>query len=191
MKNKKRIKYKQIVITMAKAKILKATTRGRMGLKGKGKGLGKGKASSRPGAGAPKPTWAKYLMTIIVVALIAFTVFYIIQLSRSSFGGGARKEGYADPTKVVLLHSDTCPHCKDFLPVFEEAQRDPQFASVVFEETETRSDKAKQYLGSLSGVPTVLVLGQDGTPVTSLVGKRTLEVFKKELKDAIASPPQA
>ena len=167
---------------MAKAKILKATTRG-SAMRGKRFAS----TPARQGPAGARATWAKYLMTIIVVALIAFTVFYIIQLSRGSF---ARKEGFADPSKVVLLHSNTCPHCKDFLPVFEEVQRDPQFASVVFEEAETSSEKASQYMGSLSGVPTVLVIGPNGAPVSSLVGKRTIEVFKKELQDALASSPQ-
>jgi thioredoxin-like negative regulator of GroEL len=134
-------------------------------------------------SGNDNPSWAKYLITIVIVVLIAFTVFYIVQISKSAFNN--KEERYTNPQKVVLLHSNTCPHCKDFLPIFDQARMSMQSAGIVFEDHETHTPQAQQYMGSLSGVPTVMVFDSDGTPVTSLVGKRSASQLTTELTNAL------
>lgn len=145
------------------------------------------KTSTNVGTAGRKSEWSKWVLITILVALIALTLFYVYQLTKQSL---KKKEGFENnqkPAQVILVHSPTCPHCRDFLPIFQAVQGKTVNVfgkDVVLSEVE--ASQAGELMSYVSGVPSVLIKDSNGVVVHTITGKRNETEFIDEVKTALA-----
>jgi thiol-disulfide isomerase/thioredoxin len=127
-----------------------------------------------------------YLYVAIGVMLVAFAVYYGMKLWKSK----EHFEEAAPESKVTLIYSESCGHCRNFLPVFEEicGKKDELFPKLKLTCSKFTSGDAgaAAYSSKVSGVPAIFITAPDGNE-THLVGYRTKEVFIKDIENAITS----
>lgn len=125
-----------------------------------------------------------YLYIAIGVMLVAFVVYYLVQLWKPK----EHFEAAAAEGKVTLIYSQTCTHCQTFLPVFDEvcAQKAELFPTIKFSCSKyTSSDaEAAAYASKVSGVPAIFITSPDGKE-THLVGSRSKDIFVSDIKSAL------
>lgn len=125
----------------------------------------------------------KYLLVLVLVILLGFTVMYIVNIVKYSknlekFADVVSQEAGTSKTKeFVLLHSSTCGHCKEFMlkwdPIVGNMTNEVS-SNVSFAKYEQSTPGAGKYLYnddgfSINGFPTVVYV-ENGKMKDSLVG---------------------
>lgn len=121
------------------------------------------------------------LVAIVSIVILYFVVQYLWQLSK-------KKEGYSDPKAVelILIYNPQCPHCRDFMPIFESMKsrsKDLFVKPVVMTQMEAKD--AGSLMNYVSGVPCVIVRNADGKVITTITGKRTETAFIQQVNQAL------
>lgn len=136
----------------------------------------------------PSAVNMKQVMMLLIVVLVAFTLFYAFKIF-SMKAWGAEKFTEEDSWKVVLIYSDGCPHCVRFKPTFDAvaSQKDSLFAGKKIEFVKIPAAEAGAYADHASeGIPATLV-EKNGVvvPTASMVGNMKEDVFVAKLKEVV------
>lgn len=131
-------------------------------------------------AGKPSSSPSALLYVAIGVMLAAFLVYYLVQLWKP------REHFEAAPAKVTLIYSESCGHCHNFLPVFDEVcqKKDELKLKISCQKFQGSDPGAAEYASKVSGVPAIFITDAKGKE-THLVGFRTKEQFIDELTKTV------
>lgn len=149
---------------------------------------------------ANKPSGAnmKQIMMVMVIILVAFTFFYAVRMFGMQAWIAPTTEKFSEQQaadqksfKVILVYSDSCPHCRTFKPTFDEvaSQSASLFSGVQvsFVKVDATTDEAAKYAQYASdGIPATLI-EKNGTidGNLSMVGNMDKAVFVDRLKAAL------
>lgn len=146
---------------------------------------------------ANKPSGAnmKQIMMVMVIILVAFTFFYAVRMLGMQTWIAPPLEKFSEQEqpafKVILIYSDSCPHCRTFKPTFDEVASQsstmlPQ-VQVTFIKIDATTEQAAKYAQYASnGIPATLI-EKNGTVDAnlSMVGNMDKSVFVDRLKAAL------
>lgn len=136
-------------------------------------------------------TWSndrvvKIVMLIALISLVAFSVMYIVNIQSSTKKLEAFNNN-APAARVVYVHSESCPHCVKFTPVFDEFAKKSSIPGVTFEKYEHRQEAAAGYLNYVAGFPTVLVFDSGSNLIDLQVGSADESRFAAFVTNAVAT----
>lgn len=145
----------------------------------------------------PPSQATKHLLLLLVVILLAFTIFYAFKV----FGGSAWVqspiEKFSEEEKtaftVKLVYSDGCGHCREFKPKFDAVAESIKatYPDINVKFVKTPAEQVGPYAKFASdGIPAVLFIkGAESPdnvdPSLSLVGNMDQTVFEGKVKSFI------
>jgi thioredoxin-related protein len=136
------------------------------------------------------PEWTNYFLIAAILALVFFSIVYIINISRISTKTNEHfDQNVVAPKKVeysvTLVYSHNCGHCthfkKDTWANFNPSVIFPD--QIVTKKEVTAAEKGSN-LPDVQGVPTIFV-SKDNSVIGTIVGFRDLDAFVLELKKLI------
>lgn len=122
------------------------------------------------------PTNSTQLIRVFLIAalivLISYTIYLLFTMQ---CGAKPSKEGFmsgkSETYYLIYIYSSSCPHCKTFMPIFEDAAKDLSKRNIKTLKFEASEEGAQQYLDMVHGFPTVLLF-KDDTYVKNFVGSQ-------------------
>lgn len=123
------------------------------------------------------PKTSTQLIRVILIAALIVLISYAIYLLLTMQCGAKTKEGFESNSEtyyLIYIYSSSCPHCKTFMPIFDEAAQDLSQRNIKSLKFEASEKGAQQYLDMVHGFPTVLLF-KDDTYVKNFVGSQPKE----------------
>lgn len=121
--------------------------------------------------------WVRYVLIFLLAVVLVYAVLYVAHLPslKASEYFTSQEMGLAAVKyNIVYMYSNTCPHCKDMEPTWNQCVEQNNAGNVMFRKIEKNDEDALQYATHVSGYPTVLVLDQSGNLVNTQVGRTNL-----------------
>lgn len=107
---------------------------------------------------------------IIATCVVIILIIFCCVCFRS------RKETFVGDNQVVMIYSNSCPHCANFKPIFEKyKQAHPQIA---MKEIDASSPEGIPFSRKVSGYPTTIVIDKRNEIIGNpLVGATSYEAL--------------
>ena len=105
----------------------------------------------------------------LIGTLIVLGVIYLLFTNFKVFEGF----GTGEPTTLLLLHMNGCGHCKKLMPEWDNFMRNNNNSGLIIKSVEMDEDPslAKRY--NVEGLPTILLLDENGEKIETYEGERT------------------
>lgn len=118
----------------------------------------------------------------------------VVHLEKSDFNNGVlSQEIHQGKPSIILLQSNTCPHCDDAkLPYNELTKHANGLINVFSIQVEEQREIAQPIMDAVKaqGVPTYVVFGEDGVLVGQYQGGRDLNSLMEFVKTVKPVPKQ-
>jgi thiol-disulfide isomerase/thioredoxin len=121
----------------------------------------------------------KALLILVFIVLLLIAINYMMNIRNVQSTTNEFFSNGGDTYDVVLVHSDSCGHCRKFMPTYDKVSQlvisNAKYSDKVnMKKVEASSLEAKPYVSKVDGFPTVLLMQGDRV-VQALVGNQTEE----------------
>lgn len=160
-----------------------------------------GKHRSKGGAATSGFTTSGIVIAVFLVALAAFAIYWLINKKKN------KKEGFAEaavessehlntcdktksPYTIMFFYMETCPHCRDFEPVWNQfesyAQSNDMLSRTLCVTRVSAEDRETCRKFKIQGFPTVYLVNNKSHDKTEFKGARTLDALKNFVLQNVA-----
>jgi len=137
--------------------------------------------------GLSKNFWTYTFYAVLALAVILLTVMLFGKpIERFTNGGSSKSKGSKGSTKTLeYFYMPSCPHCKDFNPVWDEvtskiSEEDVAVRTQKLNLLEDGEEHGKKY--NVNAAPTILLITDDGD-VKEYKGPREADAIMSFIKD--------
>lgn len=151
------------------------------------------------GAATSGFTTGGIIVAVFLVALAAFAIYWLVNKNK-------KKEGFSDdlesaehlntcdktksPYTIMFFYMETCPHCKDFEPVWSQfesyAQSNDMLSRSLCVSRVSAEDRETCRKFKIQGFPTVYLVDNKSHEKTEFKGARTLDALKNFVLQNVA-----
>lgn len=135
------------------------------------------------------PSWHFMIgMSVVVLSILfvyklynkkdSITTYMERFVEKEHFNGIKNCEGTTKPYSLIFFYMDSCPHCIDFKPVWEQVSKtvkSGKYADKLCLADVSAENDAILEKYNVSSFPTVLLVSNSGKSVVNFTGQRTPE----------------
>ena len=120
----------------------------------------------------------RYLTWFFVILAVVIPVVYVMFYKRHYF------EMFTNPPTLRYIYMQSCGHCKNFNPVWEELKTEveKQSINIKLEKLDLQAEENKEKCEGISGAPTIVYIGTDDKS-TEYKGERNVNEIINFLKN--------
>jgi len=139
------------------------------------------------------------IVAVFLVAIAAYSIYWMVnkKKNREGFTDAAESSAHlntCDKTKspytIMFFHMETCPHCRDFDPVWSQfeayAQSNDMLSRSLCVTRVSADDRETCRKFKIQGFPTVYLVDNKSHDKTEFQGARTLDALKNFVLQNVA-----